>query len=572
MGIRGLYTLIRKYVLPCYNWFEKSDIKDIVIDGSNLVNEIFLQDNIPDLERVCDTSFLVNEVLRVLNNLENYGLRIVKIFLDSMKESEKMNTLLERRGKNIRRINAFWESDLLLKKGIKILSTCRSILIEAIIEKYGDDIIEFCGIDCDKDIARYAKEHNTLVLTGDSDFCIFDIPGVVFLDDVIRGRNISVMTRDLILSKLSVDEFQLFFLIYLQGNDFSDGRNPGNVQNLRQTLEYVQANAPMELRFTDSNYGDVDLTPIKEQYSLVNEVPYPFNMITAEVSEMESFADLGITEELLKKACDILNDPRLVNIHKIVFSPIQVAPLIHPVEYKEQIGDVITPIERKIYALLGDDPFYKICGTHCLYYTKTNGEWSYEVADGTSNYSRENNMYIVKHRIDKLISFGFESIADRVKLLNYVFDKISQKLNNFDVDKSPDNKEYVVQLAEYILASIWPKEKDFIHDMIISVLDHHDDNHPVEENAEALFIQDRKFVFTVFFVLSLSNSCVSNAFTLLQLPLKTRLYRHICYSCLCKHYAKVKGISNPPESAASFSTSVACEIYSFFSDFFTFFF
>ena len=145
-----------------------------------------------------------------------------------------------------------------------------------------------------RDIARYAKEHNTLVLTRDSDFYIFDIPGVVFLDDVIRGRNISVMTRDLILSKLSVDEFQLFFLIYLQGNDFSEGRNTGN--ELIQTLEYVQANAPMELRFTDSNYGDVDLTPIRKQYSLDNGVPYPFNMITAEVSEMESFADLGITE------------------------------------------------------------------------------------------------------------------------------------------------------------------------------------------------------------------------------------------------------------------------------------
>ena len=58
---------------------------------------------------------------------------------------------------------------------------------------------------------------------------------------------------------------------------------------------------------------------------------------------------------------------------------------------------------------------------------------------------RRNNGYIVKHRIDKLISFGFESIAARVDLLNDVFDKISQELNNFDVDKSPDNKEYVVQ-------------------------------------------------------------------------------------------------------------------------------
>ena len=129
MGVRGLYTLIKNKVghsgykkfVDYLNVYCSSNVKDIVIDGYNLVNEIFLQDNIPDLERVCDTSFLVNEVLRVLNNLENYGLRIVKIFLDSMKESEKMNTLLERRRKNIRRINAFWESDLLLKSVLSIL-------------------------------------------------------------------------------------------------------------------------------------------------------------------------------------------------------------------------------------------------------------------------------------------------------------------------------------------------------------------------------------------------------------------------------------------------------------------
>ena len=64
---------------------------------------------------MCDTSFLVNEILKVLNNLKKYNLHVVKIFLDSMKESEKMNTLLERRADNIKSEKAFWESDLLLK-------------------------------------------------------------------------------------------------------------------------------------------------------------------------------------------------------------------------------------------------------------------------------------------------------------------------------------------------------------------------------------------------------------------------------------------------------------------------
>ena len=197
-----------------------------------------------------------------------------------------------------------------------------------------------------RDIARYAKEHNTLVLTRDSDFYIFDIPGVVFLDDVITNEvDFSVMTRDLIFTELCIcNEFQLFFLIYLQGNDFSEGKNSDN--KLIQNLYYVKKHIPKKLKFTDEKYGDIDLTPIRKQYSLDNGVPYPFNMITAEVSEMESFPGLGITEGrhgsrklcimLLKIACAILNDPCLVDIHRIVFSPIQTSPLIHSAEYRKK--------------------------------------------------------------------------------------------------------------------------------------------------------------------------------------------------------------------------------------------
>ena len=46
--------------------------------------------------------------------------------------------------------------------------------------------------------------------------------------------------------------------------------------------------------------------------------------------------------------------------------------------------------------------------------------------------------------------------------------------------------------------------------MIPSVLDHHDDKHPVEKNARALSTKDRKFVFTVFFVLSVFSIICSD--------------------------------------------------------------
>ena len=37
------------------------------------------------------------------------------------------------------------------------------------------------------------------------------------------------------------------------------------------------------------------------------------------------------------------------------------------------VKNVITPIERKIYALLGDDPFYEISDIGCQYFTMANG-------------------------------------------------------------------------------------------------------------------------------------------------------------------------------------------------------
>ena len=195
-----------------------------------------------------------------------------------------------------------------LLDGIKILSSCRSLLVEAIIKRYGRDMIAFCGIDCDKwsllsflilrDIAKYAREHDALVLTGDTDFCIFEIPGVVFLDDVITTKEdfVSIVTLSKIYANFRVDQLQLFFFIYLQGNDIFKGKDWKKSKELFNTVKYVQANAPTDLVFTDPRHGSVDLTPIKEQYSLVNGVPYPFNMIATKVSEMEFFADLGITE------------------------------------------------------------------------------------------------------------------------------------------------------------------------------------------------------------------------------------------------------------------------------------
>ena len=128
---------------------------------------------------------------------------------------------------------------------------------------------------------------------------------------------------------------------------------------------------------------------------------------------------------------------------------------------------------------------------------------------------REDNDLIIKNRLEELESYKDCPIRIRMDLLNDVFGCVSQYCNTDLIDdEMPDNVDYVIQynitigvsyrLSEYILKRIFPEKEDLINEMVPSVLNH-DDNHPSQSTTLLHETEQREFVFTVYYVISVFN-------------------------------------------------------------------
>ncbi|OAO17546.1 hypothetical protein AV274_0685 [Blastocystis sp. ATCC 50177/Nand II] len=85
------------------------------------------------------------------------------------------------------------------------------------------------GLDCDRDIAKYAKKQNCYVMTSDCDFFVFDVPGVIHLrwmlsdiDIFIGSHSIDVYPHDRMMERLNLNYNSIRYLAFLYGNDFVD--------------------------------------------------------------------------------------------------------------------------------------------------------------------------------------------------------------------------------------------------------------------------------------------------------------------------------------------------------------
>ena len=84
--------------------------------------------------------------------------------------------------------------------------------------------------DDDREIAKYAHDHNCYVLTHDTDFCAFPIPGMIIIDNVISlltraplPSAIPICPHVLMNQVLHVPDLLLQYACILMGNDFRRG-------------------------------------------------------------------------------------------------------------------------------------------------------------------------------------------------------------------------------------------------------------------------------------------------------------------------------------------------------------
>lgn len=136
-----------------------------------------------------------------------------------------------------------------------------------------------------------------MVLTGDSDFFVFELKGVVLLDGVNSLFHPRVYYQEKILKHFKVSREQLYYFVALRGNDFINASrllskiDDDKKMSPAETLEYVKTHFTQAVT-TNKKYQRV------KWYYCTRHIEDPWSTLTyeeSEVTEIEQWLDGGST-------------------------------------------------------------------------------------------------------------------------------------------------------------------------------------------------------------------------------------------------------------------------------------
>ena len=148
-----------------------------------------------------------------------------------------------------------------------------------------------------RDIARYSCLNSAFVLTTDSDFIFYNLRGVIFYNQC-NGNQLYITKRSLLMKHLGIKEFQLYYFIVLNGNDFlkrqkiiTENRHKPltTIELLQEIKSHCTTKEDCEKHFR--KYTSNELRDVYEKvaslYS-VNQVDFPWSALTNDVAEVEA--------------------------------------------------------------------------------------------------------------------------------------------------------------------------------------------------------------------------------------------------------------------------------------------
>ena len=136
-----------------------------------------------------------------------------------------------------------------------------------------------------------------MVLTGDSDFFVFELKGVVLLDGVKSLFHPRVYYQKKILEHFKVSREQLYYFVALRGNDFINASNSlyrnddDKKMSPAETLEYVKSHFTQAVT-TIKRYQRV------KWYYCTKHIEDPWSTLTykkSEVTAIKKRLDSGST-------------------------------------------------------------------------------------------------------------------------------------------------------------------------------------------------------------------------------------------------------------------------------------
>ena len=136
-----------------------------------------------------------------------------------------------------------------------------------------------------------------MVLTGDSDFLVFELKGVVLLDGVKSLFHPRVYYQKKILEHFKVSREQLYYFVALRGNDFINASrllskiDDDKKMSPAETLEYAKAHFTQAVT-TNKKYQRV------KWYYCTKHIEDPWSTLTykkSEVTAIKQWLDGGST-------------------------------------------------------------------------------------------------------------------------------------------------------------------------------------------------------------------------------------------------------------------------------------
>lgn len=184
-----------------------------------------------------------------------------------------------------------------------------------------------------------------MVLTGDSDFFVFELKGVVLLDGMNSLFHPRVYYQKKIMDHFKVCREQLYYFVALRGNDFINAsRNTLKIDDETKmspakTLEYVKTHFTQAVTTTEK-YKRV------KWYYCTKHIEDPWSTLTykkSEVTAIMKWLDSGSTVSSLFFCLETLNKASSSTkiyyqqyARDIVFSPLITIPFVDTVNYLDQ--------------------------------------------------------------------------------------------------------------------------------------------------------------------------------------------------------------------------------------------
>ncbi|KAM7455133.1 hypothetical protein BLSTO_04113 [Blastocystis sp. subtype 1] len=477
-----------------------------------------------------------NTAKSILDTVKSCHVVIMQVFVDGIEDPDKAEEKKKRHSKKSKGNQKLLS---VLKNNPKAhyitnLSTpliSRYAVKNAIMDCYPDVQFFSGGVDCDRDIAKYAKEQKCYVITGDCDFFVFDVPGVIHLKWMMEKisncgelDSIDVYPHDRMLERLNLNCSSIRYLAFLCGNDFVDSvgidvdANVQICQGVGDSYEAVVKDATQ--RFPELEDVEKSMRKVWKKYDLDSYPEFPQSCLRDCVAnndageEVEEQAAEAI-EQLLPEFIDsfhILNSSSSLNY---IFSPV----ITLPVPYKKDDAYMtrVTELKVRMYCFLGDDQ-----------------EDPYVIvpANDKDLFKTEYFRYLKKHSsiVNRRVTFcqkvrdlpAMDRLALLKKMMHPVFNNLVLSPSLLDEDQSSTLFSTVlIQVVQYL----YPQGYGDVIAELLNMLDGYE-AHVVKRQYERAFL--------AFDALQCALDAITALFEILLLPIPMDVIERIDLTKLLK--------------------------------------